>query len=334
MNCPEGSKANHGKSFCDVIPSTKIHETPAGIAVASACIVGILAVFITFVTLFKERKTPVLRDSSREICCVLLFGLAWCYVIPIFLLVQPTPVLCHVRPFMISSCAALVIGSLLTKTNGIARIFSVKSMRAGKLSFLSNKWQMAFVCVCFMLENSIAATWIIASPAKVVRVTHGSHEVTLECVTDSVVGFTIWATFNAALVLLCTYQTFLVRKVPENYNEAKFITFSMVTVCISGAVFVPTFLGTTGLYRTILTCFLVIFCCTVALICLFGPKLYIIYFRPEKNQPHPPENEPRLKGLRPEYCRSVSSLSVTTTLSTLDSVDSPQLTNFRQSIQK
>ena len=202
-------------------------------------------------------------------------------------------------------------------------------MRAGKLSFLSNKWQMAFVWVCFMLENSIAATWIIASPAKVVRVTHGSHEVTLECVTDSVVGFTIWATFNAALVLLCTYQTFLVRKVPENYNEAKFITFSMVTVCISGAVFVPTFFGTTGLYRTILTCFLVIFCCTVALICLFGPKLYIICFRPEKNQPHPPENEPRLKGLRPEYCRSVSSLSITTTLSTLDSVD-----NFRQAIQK
>ena len=334
MNCPDGSKANQGKSFCDVIPSTKIYETPAGIAVAVACVVGILSVFVTFVTLLKERKTPLVKASSREITYVLLFGLAWCYAIPIIHLVQPTPVLCHVRPFLISSCAALVIGSLLTKTNRIARIFSVKSMRAGKLSFLSNKWQMAFVWVCFMLENSIAATWIIASPAKVVRVTHGSHDVTLQCVTDSVVGFTIWATFNAALVLLCTYQAFLVRKVPENYNEAKFITFSMVTVCISGAVFVPTFLGTTGLYRTILTCFLVIFCCTVALICLFGPKLYIIYFRPEKNQPHPPDSGARLGGLRPEYCRSVSSLSITTTLNTLDSLDSPQLTNFRQSIQK
>lgn len=333
MSCPDGTKASHGKTFCDVIPSTEILETPAGRAVAGACAVGIVAVFITFLALFKQRKTPLVKASSREICYVLLLGLAWCYVTPVSYLLQPTSVLCQVRPFLVSSGIALVIGSLLTKTNRIARIFSVKSMRNGKALFLSNKWQMVFVWVCVMLENSLAATWIITSPAKVARVAHGSHAVTLECVTDSLVGFTIWATFNAALVLLCTYQAFLVRKVPDNYNEAKFIAFSMVTVCISGAVFVPTFLGTRGLYRTILTCFLVILCSTVALICLFGPKLYIIYFRPEKNQPHPPETQPRIGGLRPEYCRSISSLSTITTLNTLDSVDSPQLTNFRQSCE-
>lgn len=331
-SCPDGTKANHVKSFCDVVPSTEIHKTPAGIAVAGACAVGILSVFITFVSLFKQRKTPLVKASSRQICYVLLLGLAWCYVIPISFLLQPTSVLCQIRPFLVSSGVALVIGSLLTKTNRIARIFSLKSMRTGKANFLSNKWQLVFLWLCFMLENSIAATWITISPTRVSRVTHGSHEVTLECVTDSVVGFTIWATFNAALVLLCTYQAFLVRKVPENYNEAKFIAFSMVTVCISGAVFVPTFLGTRGLYRTILTCFLVILCSTVALICLFGPKLYIIYFRPEKNQPHPaPESEPRIGALRPEYCRSISSLSIITTFNTLDSLDSPQLTNGRQS---
>lgn len=333
VSCPDGSKANNDKSFCNVILSTEVYGTPAGMAVAGASGVGICAVFITFVTLFKQRKTPVVKASSLEISYILLCGLAWCYTLPITFILQPTSLFCHMRPFLMSSGIAMVIGSLLTKTNRIARIFSMKTMRTGKTYFLSNKWQLVFVWLCVMMENSIAAIWIIISPQKVVRVTHGQYEVTQECAGESLVGVTIWATFNAALILLCTYQAFLVRKVPENYNEAKFIAFSMVTVCISGAVFIPTALGTKGIYRTILCCFLVILCCSVGLICLFGPKLYIIFFRPEKNQPHPPETEPRPIGaMRPQYCRSVSSLTTLTTFNSLESLEvSPRLANFQPS---
>lgn len=334
VNCPDGSIANHEKSSCDVSPVTEVYSSCAGIAVASVCGMGVCAVFITLVTLFKQRKTPVVMAASREISYILLSGLAWCYTLPVTFILYPTSLFCNIQPFLISTGIAMVIGSLLTKTNRIARIFSVKTMRSGKTYFLSNKWQLVFVLLCVMLENSTAAIWIIISPRKAERVTHGQNEVTLECVGESSVGVTIWATFNAAFLLLCTYQAFLVRKVPENYNEAKFITFSMVTVCISGAVFVPTSLGTKGFYKIILTCFLVILCCTMALICLFGPKLYIIFFRPEKNQPHQPDTEPRSIGtLRPQYFRSVSSLTTLTTINSLESLDifSPRLTNFQPS---
>lgn len=334
VTCPDGSIANHEKTSCDVIPVTEVYSTRAGIAVAAACGVGICAVFITFVTLFRQRKTPVVKAASREISYILLFGLAWCYTLPITFIVQPTSLFCNMNPFLLSSGIAMVIGSLLSKTNRIARIFSVKTMRTGKTYFLSNRWQLVFVLLCIMMENSAAAIWIIISPRKAERVTYGQYEVTLECAGESLVGVTIWATFNAALILLCTYQAFLVRKVPENYNEAKFITFSMVTVCISGAVFVPTSLGTKGFYRTILTCFLVILCCSIALICLFGPKLYIIFFRPEKNQPHQPDTEPRPIGtFRPQYIRSVSSLTTLSSINSLETLDSisPRLTNFQPS---
>lgn len=327
VSCPDGSKANYAKSFCDVIPITEIYKTPAGIAVAGACTVGVVAVFLTFISLFNKRKTPIVKASSKEITYVLLFGLAWCYIIPISLLLQPTHLLCQTRPFVLSSGIAMVIGSLLTKTNRIARIFSAKIMRTGNTNYLSNKWQRVFVGLCIVLENSFAALWIITSPIKATRVSHGSHEVLIECMTDSMLGFTIWAAINVALVLLCTYQAFLVRKVPENFNEAKFIAFSMVTVCVSGAVFVPTFLGTKGLYRIILTCFLVIFCSTIALVSLFAPKVYIIYFRPEKNKPHPQETDPKKGAPRPEYYRSVSSLSTITACVTLDDLDTPKLSD-------
>lgn len=136
---------------------------------------------------------------------------------------------------------------------------------------------MAFVCVCHQRESSMVATWVIVitSPTKAPRVTHGYHTVTLECATDSVVGFTFWSTFNAALTLLWTYEEFLVRK-----------PVVIVTACISGAVFCVHLAESTGLVRTIWTYFLVIFYCTVRLICLLALKLFIIYFRPGKSQSH------------------------------------------------
>ncbi|XP_022807855.1 metabotropic glutamate receptor 3-like [Stylophora pistillata] len=329
VSCPEGMTANSGKSYCIVIPSKEIFHTIPGMAVACVSGVGISAVLVTFVSIFKQRNTPIVKASSRGISYVLLFGLAWCYALPIAFILQPTSLFCQIHPFLISTGVALVIGALLTKTNRIARIFSTKTMRTGKAYFLSNKWQLLFVLLCVLVENCIAATWIIVSPQKPVRVTYGSHQVVLECIGESLEGVTIWAVFNAALILLCTYQAFLVRKVPANYNEAKFITFSMVTVCISGAVFIPTALGTKGLYRTITACFLFILCCTVALVCLFGPKLYVILYRPEKNLPHEPKTELKPTGvLRPQYCRSISSLSTLTITNSLESLDNSQPTSY------
>ena len=313
--CPDGSRANQNKTSCDVIPPTEIHRTAGGLAVCIVGAFGNLAVLATFILFYRQRETPLVKASSREICYVLLIGLGWCFLVPFAFIIKPDSFICQIRPFLLSTGIAAVIGSLLVKTNRIERIFSLRAMRNGKPRFLSNKWQLVFVWLCVMMENSISATWIITAPPRVTRVINGAQGVTIECVDDSRVGFAIWATLNAALVLVCTYHAFLVRKVPENYNEAKFIAYSMVTVCLSGAVYVPTYLGTQGKYRTILTCFLIIFCCFVTLICLFGPKVYIILFRPEKNQSYQPNHVQRPDTERTGFNRSLSSVTTTSTLS-------------------
>ncbi|KAL3227992.1 hypothetical protein MRX96_003923 [Rhipicephalus microplus] len=63
------------------------------------------------------------------------------------------------------------------------------------------------------------------------------------------------------LVIVCTIYAVLTRKIPEAFNESKYIGFAMYTtmamaVSLSG---------------------------TVTLICFFFPKLYIIVLHPEKN---------------------------------------------------
>lgn len=46
------------------------------------------------------------------------------------------------------------------------------------------------------------------------------------------------------LITVCTFYAIKTRKVPENFNEAKYIGFTMYTTCIIWLAFVPLYFGT------------------------------------------------------------------------------------------
>ena len=299
ITCPLGYKANPRKSTCDIIPPTVLKWSSAtGIVIVCTCALGVLAVLGTFVVFVIHRDTPVVKASSCEICYLLLLGLACSYVAPILIMVQSDATSCKVGPFISNTGICLVIGSLLTKTNRIARIFSLKFMCTGKAYFLGTGWQIGFVWVCVLAGNMVVAAWVVLEPPQLATVVYKNGQVALECLAKSMTGFAVWITYNVGLVLITTYQAFLIRKVPENYNEAKFIAFTMLTLCLGGGVYIPTCLGTRGMYRAVLSCFILIFCSTAVLACIFGPKLYIIFFRPQKNYVLEPRRETELTKSR------------------------------------
>ena len=46
------------------------------------------------------------------------------------------------------------------------------------------------------------------------------------------------------LVFVCTWYAFKTRKIPEAFNESKFIGISMYTTCILWLAFIPIYLST------------------------------------------------------------------------------------------
>ena len=55
--------------------------------------------------------------------------------------------------------------------------------------------------------------------------------------------------YNMLLIILCTYYAFKTRKIPENFNEAKYIGFTMYSTCIVWLAFVPIYFGTNNDYK-------------------------------------------------------------------------------------
>ena len=87
--------------------------------------------------------------------------------------------------------------------------------------------------------------------------------------------------FDFFLIAMCTVYAIKTRNVPENFNEAKFIGFTMYTTLVIWIAFVPIYFGSNS--KVITLCLCTSFSAIVALVLLFFPKIYIILFKPEKN---------------------------------------------------
>jgi len=85
------------------------------------------------------------------------------------------------------------------------------------------------------------------------------------------------------LVFLCTYYAFKGRNIPENFNETKYIGFSMYILLLSSIAYYPVVLTFESLYVTLVSCFTTLVTSFGLLGCLFGRKFYVLHFRPQQN---------------------------------------------------
>ncbi|XP_016345443.1 metabotropic glutamate receptor 8-like [Sinocyclocheilus anshuiensis] len=94
--------------------------------------------------------------------------------------------------------------------------------------------------------------------------------------------------YSMVLMVTCTVYAIKSRGVPETFNEAKPIGFTMYTTCIIWLAFVPIFFGTSQstekmfIQTTTLTVSMSL-SATVSLGMLYIPKVYVIIFHPEQN---------------------------------------------------
>ena len=85
--------------------------------------------------------------------------------------------------------------------------------------------------------------------------------------------------YNIFLILLCAIHGVQTRKLPENFNESRYIFISVLTTTFIWAVFLPTYFSAFYHYhQSALLAFCLILNGFITWLCLFLPKIYAIYF--------------------------------------------------------
>nr|XP_033791519.1 metabotropic glutamate receptor 1 [Geotrypetes seraphini] len=281
--CDLGWWPNAELTGCDPIPVKYLQwsNIESIVAVVFSCLGILVTMFVTLIfALFRD--TPVVKSSSRELCYIILTGIFLGYICPFTLIAKPTITSCYLQRILVGLSSAMCYSALVTKTNRIARILagSKKKICTRKPRFMSAWAQVVIAFILISLQLTLVITLIIMDPPVPSLSYPSIKEVYLICNTSNL-GVVAPLGYNGLLIMSCTYYAFKTRNVPANFNEAKYIAFTMYTTCIIWLAFVPIYFGSN--YKIITTCFAVSLSVTVALGCMFTPKMYIIIAKPERN---------------------------------------------------
>ncbi|XP_033834067.1 glutamate receptor, metabotropic 5a [Periophthalmus magnuspinnatus] len=281
--CTLGSWPNTDLTGCEPIPVHYLHwGDPEPIAAVVFACLGLLATLFVTSVFIKFWDTPVVKSSSRELCYIILAGICLGYLCTFSLIAKPHIIYCYLQRLGIGLSPAMSYSALVTKTNRIARILagSKKKICTKKPRFMSACAQLIIAFILILLQLGIIVALLIIEPPQVIYDYPSIREVHLIC-NLTTLGVVAPLGYNGLLILSCTFYAFKTRNVPANFNEAKYIAFTMYTTCIIWLAFVPIYFGSN--YKIITMCFSVSLSATVALCCMFVPKVYIMLAKPEKN---------------------------------------------------
>ena len=130
----------------------------------------------------------------------------------------------------------------------------------------------------------IVIVWLAAERPSIKITYNNKLNAVLVCGTNPYIGLSVSLAYNAILLVITTYFSIRTRKVPENFNEAKFINMNMYTLCMLWLAFIPSYFITTALntsFHTSILLLAVVLSGTVIFFCLVVPKMYFLFLKKE-----------------------------------------------------
>ena len=289
VECGLGETPNDLRTECvEIQPTYLTWSDWWSIIIVLLTIFGIIATTAVAVVFIIHYKHKLIKASSRELTAILLTGIMLCYLLPFFFIAKPSPWTCGIRRFGVGFCFSLCYSALLVRTNRIHRIFNRSPDSTQAPPLISPESQVFFTALLVAVQVVIASVWLIAEVPSVSFV-FNRFSTELRCGESPYIGLSITLGYNFLLLIVTTYFAIRTRKVPQNFNEAKFISFTMYTLCILWLAFIPTYFATTTVlgtvYETGSLMLAIILNATVTLCILFLPKIYCLFFVGEKDSP-------------------------------------------------
>ncbi|XP_072009233.1 vomeronasal type-2 receptor 26-like [Engystomops pustulosus] len=251
----------------------------SGLSLFGCLVTGsIFRIFISY------QDTPIVKANNRNLSYLLLVSIFLSFLSVFLFLGRPSDVTCRLRETSFGVFFSVAVSSLLAKTVMVCVAF--KSTKPGSpwRRWLSVKLPYTIVLLCSSIQVVICVIWLSISPPFQDLDTQSSPgKIIIQCNEGSDICFYSMLGYMGLLAAGSFLLAFMVRTLPDSFNEAKYITFSMLLFCSVWISMIPAYLSTRGKYMVAVEIFAVMASSAGLLGCVFFPKCFIILFRSEMN---------------------------------------------------
>ncbi|XP_063812896.1 extracellular calcium-sensing receptor [Pseudophryne corroboree] len=275
------SNENHTSCIAKEIEFLSWTE-PFGIALTMFAILGICLTSFVLSVFIKFRNTPIVKATNRELSYLLLFSLLCCFTSSLFFIGEPEDWTCRLRQPAFGISFVLCISCILVKTNRILLVFEAKIPTSFHRKWWGVNLQFLLVFLCTFVQIVTCIIWLYTAPPKSAK-NHEDEIIFVICNEGSLMALGFLIGYTCLLAAVCFFFAFKARKLPENFNEAKFITFSMLIFFIVWISFIPAYVSTYGKYVSAVEVIAILASSFGLLACIFFNKVYIILFKPSRN---------------------------------------------------
>ncbi|KAM3932363.1 vomeronasal type-2 receptor 1-like [Leptodactylus fuscus] len=286
--CPSDFWSNTYKNEC-VLKEVEFLATDEalGITLIFLAVFGASLVIAFTVIYIMYRETALVKANDRSLSFLIQISLVCTFMTSILFVGKPEKWSCMARQTTLALGFSLCLSCILGKTIVLMLAKrAAKSKMAGKTIRINFKplYQKIVAVTGLIIEVGICTAYLILTPPWVYKNMESQNiKIILECNEGSIEFLCSMFGFDVFLAILCFITAFVARKLPDNFNEAKFITFGMLVFFIVWISFVPAYLSTRGKFKVAVEIFAILASSFGLLGCIYVPKGYIILIKPERN---------------------------------------------------
>ncbi|CAH2252066.1 G- coupled receptor family C group 6 member A-like [Pelobates cultripes] len=293
LKCPPNKWSNNGSSQCNERKIEYFYwENTFAVTLMTFALFGSLLVLIAALLFIKYKDTPAVRAAGGNYSYLMIISLLFSLASIWLFIGEPSNTICQFRQPLYGISFTLCVSCILIKSLRIilAFEFANKLVNITKLTYKP----IVIITVLSGLQICNCILWLALKRPFYKEMYTIPHLIVLQCDEGSYIPFGIMLGYIGCLALTCFILAYKGRKLPEKYNEARSIAFSMFIYMFVWIIFIPVYMNTSGMYLSAVQIVAILASVYGVISCHLLPACYIILFKRKRNNSQAYPRETRL----------------------------------------